>query len=136
MKCHLSTNQRIKSLVLKICWTVKQNTKEGVVMVEVINNYPNIMKYWDAEKNLKWDSNSISVKSRSKFFWICPDCSHHWQSLISTTYRLSKIYDKFCPCCNLGQELVPEKNSILAAFPSIINYIDFHIEDVETIKEK
>lgn len=105
-------------------------------MVEVINNYPNIMKYWDAEKNLKWDSNSISIKSRSKVFWICPDCSHRWQSLISTTYRLSKIYDKFCPCCNLGQELVPEKNSILAAFPSIINYIDFHVEDVETIKEK
>lgn len=105
-------------------------------MIEVISSFPNIMKYWDAEKNLKWDSNSIGINSRNKVFWSCPDCSHHWQALVSTVYRLSKIHDKFCPCCDLGRELVPEKNSILAVFPSIINYIDFHIEDKETIKEK
>ncbi|MEW4353823.1 zinc-ribbon domain-containing protein [Streptococcus pneumoniae] len=104
-------------------------------MIYVVQEIPKLLKYWDFEYNDYLNIETAKVNSRIQAHWRCPSCLYGWEDSIVKTYNRSAKNDNFCPCCSLGELLVKEKNSIFAVYPSIIQYLNFHYENQETIDE-
>lgn len=56
--------------------------------------FPKLAKEWHPTKNKK-KANEINAYSNKKAWWICPECSHEYQMLISN--RTHKTYPQKCP---------------------------------------
>lgn len=86
----------------------------------VVAERPEILKYWDFEKNKDVDIYTTSAKSTIKVFWKCPDCGKEWQSQINS----KRERPDYCPgCCP------PRKRTVLDCVPEIVNYYDFDYPD-------
>ncbi|WP_285769118.1 zinc-ribbon domain-containing protein [Peribacillus sp. SI8-4] len=58
------------------------------------NARPDLLKYWDFEKN-KDTPLDVLVGSGKRRFWRCPDCQHAWDNRIDSIAKRKKI----CPSC-------------------------------------
>lgn len=92
-KCE--NNHSYKDQVRKVikrgyCLKCKQESKL------LKNKYPELMKEWNYQKNVKIDSNKITYGSEIKVWWKCNDCSHEWCA--SPNSRTGKKLTH-CPKC-------------------------------------
>ena len=105
-------------------------------MTELITELPDLINYWDYNKNSKLNIETLTVTSKNIINWKCPSCSYEWRASVSKAYKQFKNMSRICPVCDLGDVLVKERNSIYKRFPNFINYINFHHENFETIREE
>lgn len=105
-------------------------------MTELITELPDLINYWDYNKNSKLNIETLTVTSKNIINWKCPSCSYEWRASISKAYKQFKNMSRICPVCDLGDVLVKERNSIYKRFPNFIKYINFHHENFETIREE
>lgn len=104
-------------------------------MVQSIKEVPELLMYWDFERN-KLDIELTKATSVQYAHWLCSHCSYSWEARINDVFKTCRRRKQFCPCCKMGKVFKKDKNSILAMFPDLIRYLDFHHEDIDTIKEK
>lgn len=105
-------------------------------MTELITELPDLINYWDYNKNSKLNIETLTVTSKNIINWKCPSCSYEWRASVSKAYKQFKNMSRICPVCDLGDVLVKERNSIYKRFPNFIKYINFHHENFETIREE
>lgn len=105
-------------------------------MTELITELPDLINYWDYNKNSKLNIETLTVTSKNIINWKCPSCSYEWRASVSKAYKQFKNMSRICPVCDLGDVLVRERNSIYKRFPNFIKYINFHHENIETIQEE
>ena len=105
-------------------------------MTKVITEIPDLVNYWDFDKNNKLNIETLTITSTKISNWRCPSCYYEWRASISKTYKQFQNEPNLCPVCDLGEVLVKEINSIYKRFPNFINYINFHHEDYSTIPEE
>lgn len=67
--------------------------KQGPEML-LQNARPDLLKYWDFEKN-KDTPLDVLVGSGKRRFWRCPDCHHTWDNRIDSITKRKNI----CPSC-------------------------------------
>ena len=90
---------------------------------ELLINYPEVIKYWDFEKNKDENINTISIGNQKSFFWKCPDCNHEWKTRICHLR-----YDSHgCPNCNKikKKRIELEKNKSSVYLSNIIDEWDY-----------
>ena len=105
-------------------------------MTKLITELPDLINYWDYNKNSKLNIETLTVTSKNIINWKCPSCSYEWRASVSKAYKQFKNMSRICPVCDLGDVLVREGNSIYKRFPNFIKYINFHHENIETIQEE
>lgn len=105
-------------------------------MIQVVKEIPKLLKCWDFEYNNYLDIETTKVNSKISAHWRCPHCFYSWEDTIFKIYTRSTKHDNFCPCCSLGEVLIKEKNSILAVYPCITQYLNFHYENKKGIIRK
>lgn len=70
----------------------------------LLDNYPEIAKEWDYEKNETLKPSDITSQSSQKVWWICPN-GHSYKSSVS-----HKVYGRGCPKCSKEKSIsFPEK---------------------------
>ncbi|MBK5261108.1 MAG: zinc-ribbon domain-containing protein, partial [Peptostreptococcaceae bacterium] len=60
-----------------------------------VSGKPNLMKFWDFEKNAGLDVKQISAKSPDFAHWKCPMCGYEWEATIRVRARKDS-----CPLCS------------------------------------
>jgi len=105
-------------------------------MSDLITDFPALLNYWDFDKNIKIDVEKITITSKKHVNWKCPNCSYEWKASVSTSYKQILNHTKICPVCDLGEVLIKGQNSISDRFPNLLEYINFHYENIETIQNE
>ena len=59
----------------------------------LLGKFPEICEEWDYEKNGEVTPDKVAQFSNKKAWWICKDCNHSFQRIISEAHRYG------CPCC-------------------------------------
>ena len=105
-------------------------------MSNFITDFPALLKYWNFDSNIKLDIEKLPITSKKHVNWKCPNCSYEWKASVSTSYKQILNHTKICPVCDLGEVLVKGQNSISDRFPNLLEYINFHYENIETIQNE
>jgi hypothetical protein len=63
----------------------------------LIDNFPDIAKEWNYEKNKNIDINTISFGTQKKVWWICPICNSQYECSVN-----HRVNNRGCPICNLS----------------------------------
>ena len=74
---------------------------------------PQIMKFFDVERNHDVNPASIVPSSQKILWWKCPNCGYSWQAQVRS--RKSGL----CPCCDLGTAIMPGYNDALSVAPAV-----------------
>ena len=70
----------------------------------LLDNYPEVVKEWDYEKNINLKPSDITSQSSQKVWWVCPS-GHSYKSTIS-----HKVGGRGCPKCSKEKSIsFPEK---------------------------
>ena len=73
----------------------------GEYLYEIPNSFgekhPELLKYWDYDKNKDITPYIFPEHSNDKIYWKCPDCNHKWRSTIN-----SMSNSNGCPICGLA----------------------------------
>lgn len=75
-----------------VCKTLIKKQEFG----SLINNYPNIAKEWDYEKNKPLKPSDIAAHSGRKVWWICSKCGLSYSSVVASRTGVDKCG---CPAC-------------------------------------
>lgn len=105
-------------------------------MSNFITDFPALLKYWNFDSNIKLDIEKLPITSKKHVNWKCPNCSYEWKASVSTSYKQILNHTKICPVCDLGEVLIKGQNSISDRFPNLLEYINFHYENIETIQNE
>ena len=97
--------------------------QKGEKRDSILNEYPELMKEWDYDKNSNIDPSILSKGVHITAWWICQKCGFSWQSMI-----YSRTMGTGCPNCS--GRLNAKKPSQLK-----IGENDFQTEHPELIKE-
>ncbi len=82
-----------------------------------VNEYPDLLKEWNYNKNGKLNPRTLSFGSTKKVWWICGK-GHEWQSTVSNR-RLNK-----CPFCS-NQKILSGYNDLATTNPEILGEWDY-----------
>ena len=96
--------------------SVFQNTQQCPkckIAEKSIVNQPQIMKFYDAERNPDVDPTTIVPSSLQQLWWHCPTCNYKWQSQVRTRQN------GLCPCCDQGVVILPGYNDCLTVAPGL-----------------
>jgi len=104
--------------VTKGCHKCYLNDINRIVTIAFI---PELLEFWDFEKNTDKDINLISAYSYELAHWKCKKCGYKWEASIKgRTGRNGK-----CPYCDGRKSvLYPGKNDVLTLCPSALKYFD------------
>lgn len=87
------------------------------------DNYPDLMKDWDWEKNLDIDPYSVPSRISTQVYWKCHICQYEWSK--SPDERIGKHLG--CPECSKKEQartrrlkLVEERGTILTTHPHLL----------------
>ena len=97
--------------------TVKQKKNNSIASVYDI---PDLLRFWDFEKNAGIDPRVIQAGSRETFFWKCPVCGREWEATAK-----SRLISRNCPCCEVGNVIVKGVNDVLTVKPEFSSLFDF-----------
>ncbi len=71
----------------------------------LFDKYPELLEQWDFNKNEGVDINDISSGSSKKYWWVCKECGHTWES--SPNNRTHGNHVRNCPQCRY--KIIAEK---------------------------
>jgi len=71
-----------------------------------------LLLQWDKENNEALTPDDVTIGSRRKIWWCCPE-GHSWKAQIS-----SRTKGKGCPVCN-GRAVIPGENDMASSFPEL-----------------
>ncbi len=84
------------------------------VTKSVATQRPDLAKQWHPTRNLQLNANEVSVGSRRRVWWMCPEGpDHEWQASVRNRVAL----DQGCPYC--VNKRVAVSNSLEGRFPEI-----------------
>lgn len=87
----------------------------------VTKTHPDLMKWWDYEKNKDIDPQMHYKTSKEKVWWKCPKCGYGWQAEIA-----SRVTSKGqCPCCETKIVVIPGINDMFSLVPEAREDYDF-----------
>ena len=79
---------------------------------------PDVLRFWDNEKNTTINPQKITMGSQKKVFWKCPDCGNEW---------VSRIVDmKGCPLCKSILKIQSRQQMELTTIPENMKDITVH----------
>ena len=87
--------------------------------------YPNVLKFWDYEKNSPLTPYIVLSSSNRIVYWKCPICGHEWEDKIITRRDATK-----CPVCS-GRVVKQGYNDFATKFPNIALEWDINKNDVD-----
>jgi hypothetical protein len=82
-------------------------------------NYPEIAKMWDKDKNGIITPNDVSVGMHKSFWWICSKCGNSFEMPVDRMKR----FNTGCPKCN--EKAVSDSNNLEILFPEIAKQWDY-----------
>ncbi len=83
-------------------------------------NFPEIAKQWDYEKNGDVTPDTITTNTK-KYWWKCPKCGNEWQA---STQARSKEHGPGCPVC-CGRVANHGVNDLATLYPDSLNEWDY-----------
>ena len=86
-----------------------------------VSDNPELMKFWDKEKNSGTDPEKISARSPEPVWWKCPECGYEWQA--SPKGKMDT--EGRCPCCDSSCAITRGYNDVLTLFPAFADTYDF-----------
>ncbi|MBE6140105.1 MAG: hypothetical protein E7172_00985 [Firmicutes bacterium] len=111
-KCNKSFSRKISDIDSDVVLCKECSISDGAVKRvhtiiknngSLMDNYPNIAKEWDYEKNVI-TPDKVTSNSKMKAYWICPN-GHSYQSTLS-----HRINGRRCPICSREMSIsFPEK---------------------------
>ena len=118
-KKFVRTLSKTKDNVLCIECTNKNNGLKHINVIiknrgSLLDNYSNIAKEWNYEKNGDLKTENVSPNSKKKVWWICPK-GHEYQSVISN--RTGKN-NRNCPYCS-NQKILKGYNDLETLYPDL-----------------
>lgn len=90
--------------------------------VPFVSEVPDLMKFWDTEKNVLDPAATKSISDQSAF-WACDSCGYEWEALIRNQEQ-SK-YRNQCPCCEQNKAVKQGLNDLFSLLPEAKEYYDF-----------
>lgn len=75
----------------------KRNSLNAAETNSFVENYPDIAKEWDYEKNVDLNIKEYSAKSNIKVWWKCSFCGNNWQATIN-----KRTTGRGCPNCSMA----------------------------------
>lgn len=82
-----------------------------------IASKPEVMRFWDREKNKVLDPERIFKYEPVEAWWKCPDCGYEWKATV-------RGKGKACPVCGTGIKIVSGINDALTAAPVLkLDYV-------------
>lgn len=71
---------------------------------KLIDEYPDIVKYWDFDKNANIDISNITSKSGQRVWWVCSKCGASYQTKVCAVVNGSKR----CVCSTCYRKSLPQ----------------------------
>jgi hypothetical protein len=75
----------------------KNSSLKAALANSFVENYPEIAKEWDDDKNIGLNINEYSSKSNIKVWWKCSFCGNSWQATIN-----KRTTGRGCPNCSIA----------------------------------
>ena len=118
-QCGKKFVSKTKDNILCIECTNKNNGLKHINVIiknrgSLLDNYSNIAKEWNYEKNGDLKPENVSPNSNKKVWWICPK-GHEYQSVISN--RTGKN-NRNCPYCS-NQKILKGYNDLETLYPDL-----------------
>lgn len=83
------------------------------------DEYPELMRLWDSDKNDV--SETLSINSNRRVWWHCDTCGFSYDRKVVDQVKIfrQRRFFNICPICR-GKRVVPEFNSLQAKHPDIV----------------
>jgi rubrerythrin len=130
--CPNCANTALKKALLK--------SHRNSIYGKLIDEYPNISKQWDFNKNVDIDINDISSKSGQRVWWICSHCGESYQAKVCAIVNGSGK----CICSTCYRKLLPQikvdsyvqsKGSFAEHYPQLLREWCYELNiDIEPTK--
>lgn len=91
-----SLNNRSRGTGCPKCHKPHKRTNKKVFMFV---EFPELLSYWDFNKNGLLEVAKITVGSHRKVHWKCPHCYHTWISTVNYTCKKAKDHKSICKKC-------------------------------------
>lgn len=87
--------------------------------ISPISSNPDMIKFWDYDKNIGCDTNLISCNSTDSYHWKCKKCTYEWEQ---TPHN--RRNSKYCPCCEKGKAIAKGVNDLFTLYPELSEIYD------------
>lgn len=77
-----------------------------------VGSKPEIMKFWDFEKNKGIDPFYHYEYENIEIYWKCKNCGYEWHSELRSGGN-----KRMCPCCEVGTAIQPGYNDVFTVVP-------------------
>lgn len=96
---------------------------------DLATTHPEVIKWWDFEKNKNFNLEELTFGSDKKVWWKC-EKDHSFQSVIkSRTYKRSG-----CPICS-NRIIIKGINDVVSVFPEILDMIDTSLTNIDDLRK-